>query len=476
MKNQNIYRNNNYALKETLSNYKPEQLLYIPIEVGKFNHKASIVNFFGDIVVKLFEFPNKKHGLDFFVKKLNFATTSSNAQKIFLGCESCGHYHLNLVHHLKQLNFPIEIINPRDTRKENPNKNSKTDNIDLGAIARVLISNKGGRQIVPEGVYYNLQRAARTRRKFVQRKTSSKNIITGLLDRIFPGLWDKDAPIFSDRWGKASMLLLERYPHPHRIIRLGEERLARFLRKNNTKLGIDSAHKIIDAAKDSLTKPLSELHMDIFALKSHIKCLNLYNETIAQLEQEIACLLVQTPGIYLLSIDGISVIFAGEFTAEVGDINRFAYANQIISFAGSCSKVFESAEYQAQGLHISGRGSKFLRSTLNQVALALNAWCEPFHLYYTNKALQKPDKPGIARIATGNKFVKLAFALMKYEQLYKPRGLLLDEKNYYSNLWSKIIRKLSGFNLTNISQENNYLLKIKKYLEEKYALTLSTKL
>ncbi|MFH0947958.1 MAG: IS110 family transposase [Elusimicrobiota bacterium] len=467
MKNQNIYRNNNQTLKETLSMYKPQQLLYVPIEIGKFNHKTSTVNFLGDIIVKPFEFPNNKHGLNFFVKQLNFAKSSTDAQKIFLGCESTGHYHLNLIHHLKLLNFPVEIINPRDVRKENPNKNSKTDFIDLNAIARVLISNKGGRQIVPEGVYYNLQRASRTRRKFVRLLTSVKNIITSLVDRIFPGLWDKDDSIFSQRFSKASMLILENYPHPEQIIRLGEKRLAQFLRKNNTKLGDETAHKIISIAKDTLTKPQSELAIDILALKSYIKCFQLYSENISQFEKEIARLIIQTPGSYLLSIDGISVVYAAEFTAEVGDIHRFAYANQIISFAGSCPRVFESAEYQAQGLPISKRGSKFLRTALNQIALTLNAWCEPFHQYYTKKALEKSDRPGIARIATGNKFVKLAFALMKYEQLYKHRGLILDEKSYYANLWNKITRKLNGFDLTNIPQKNNYLLKIKKFIEEK---------
>jgi len=463
MKQQNIYRNNNQALKETLASFKPEQLLYLPIEIGKFNHKTSIVNFFGDVIVKHFEFPNKLHGLDFFLNKLKAAVDSTGAKKIFIGCESTGHYHLNLVHHLKQLNLPVEIINPRDSKKENPNKNAKTDPIDLNAIARVLIANKGGRQVVPEGVYYNLQRATRTRRKFIKRRTSSQNIITGLVDRIFPGLWDKDKTIFSNNWGKASLLLLERFPHPDKIIQLGQKRLASFFRKNNTKLGDETAAKVIAAAKDALTKPISELNMDIFALKSHIRCLHLYESTINELEQEIACLLIQTPGTYLLSVDGISDTFAAEFTAEVGDVNRFAYANQIISFAGTCPRIFQSAEYNAGGLPISGRGSKFLRSSLNQIALSLNAWCEPFHLYYTDKSIQKADKPGIARVATGNKFVKLAFALMKHEQLYRPKGIIPD--NYYSVAFNKITRKLAKFDFSSINPNCNFLLKIKKQIE-----------
>jgi len=189
---QNIYSNNNKVLKETLAMYKPSEILFAPIEIGKFNHKSCITNFFGDVIIKPFEFPNNSHGLNFFINKFKSAVTAAAAKKVILGCESTGHYHLNLVHHLKRLNLPVEIINPRDSKNENPNKNSKTDIIDLNAIARVLIHNKGSRQIVSEGVYYNLQRATRTRIKFVQRRTSSSNIITGLVDRIFPGLWDKD--------------------------------------------------------------------------------------------------------------------------------------------------------------------------------------------------------------------------------------------------------------------------------------------
>ena len=472
MKIKNIFRNNNQILKETLSMYKPKDILYVPIEIGKFNHKAGIVNFFGDVIINPFEFPYNKHGLDFFLKKLQSAMKISSAKKIFIGCESTGHYHLNLVYHLKQLNLPVESINPRDTSRENPNKNAKSDIIDLNAIARCLISNKGGRQVIPEGIYYNLQRATRTRRKFVQRETSSKNTITSLVDRIFPGLWDKDNSIFSDKWGKASLLLLQHYPHPHQIIRLGEKRLTQFLRKHNTKLGEETSHKIISAAKNCLTKPQEELKMDIFALNAHIKVLLIYQEIIPQLQQEIASLLIQTPGIYLLSVDGISLIYASEFTGEVGDITRFAYAQQIISFAGSSSRKFSSAEYQAENLPITRFGSAFLRTTLNQIALSLNAWCDPFHHYYTKKALEKKDKPGIARIATGNKFVKLAFALMKKEQLYRPKGLLLDEKSYYLDVWKKILTKLDGFDFSQVPPETNYLLKIKKQLQQQYGLRL----
>ncbi len=100
----------------------------MPIEIGKFNHKAAVVNFFGDVLVKPFEFANKQHELKFFLKKVKTAAKSASSKKIFLGC---GHYHLNLVYHIQQSGLLVEVINPPDTRKENPNKDAKTDKIDL---------------------------------------------------------------------------------------------------------------------------------------------------------------------------------------------------------------------------------------------------------------------------------------------------------------------------------------------------------
>ena len=286
----------------------------------------------------------------------------------------------------------------------------------------------------------------------------------------------KDNSIFSQRFSKASLLILQHFPHPHQIIKLGTKRLANFLSKHNTKLGIDTAKQIVDTAKISLTKPVSELEQDISALHHHLKCFHLYTQIINDLDNEIASLLIQTPGTYLLSVDGVSVTYAAYFTAEVGDINRFTYANQIISFAGTCSRKFQTAEFEAQNLRISRKGSKFLRSTINQLALALNTWSPKFRDYYTKKYLENPEKPGRARIATGNKFVKVAFALMKQEQLFKPIGLSFDEKIYYNKLWDKIIRKLSKFNVSNVISENNYLIKIKKQIENNYGLSLTTEI
>ncbi len=245
------------------------------------------------------------------------------------------------------------------------------------------------------------------------------------------------------------------------------------MRKNNTKLSEKTALNIISAAKLALTRNTE----DIIALKSHLKAYRLYMGIISNLENNIAHLLIQTPGIYLLSIPGISLmIYAAELTGEVCDISRFAYANQIISMAGTCSKKDQSGEHDLQNLPISKRGNKFLRTILNQAALSLNAWCPDFHAYYSRKVQKKADRPGIARTATGNKFAKLAFALMKHESLYCPRSfdkLIKSPRDYSLSSYREILRKLKLFSSEKILPQDNYLEKIKQKLEKEYAINLT---
>ncbi|MFC1715731.1 IS110 family transposase [Candidatus Poribacteria bacterium] len=70
--------------------------------------------------------------------------------------------------------------------------------------------------------------------------------------------------------------------------------------------------------------------------------------------------LIQTSGIYLLSVPGIGIVYASDFTAEVGDIHRFAYANQVISLAGTAPRKHQSGEVDKTNLPTSHKG-KFIK-------------------------------------------------------------------------------------------------------------------
>jgi len=406
-----------------------------------------IVNFLGDVIVPKFDFPYNLHGIDFLKSKLEFAFKLACAKKLFLALESTGHYHENLVATLDNLGYDIAIIRPIDSKNERDNVHAKTDAIDLAAIARVIIASKGTRSNMPDAIYYNLQRASRTHRQLTWQETRAKNIITMLIDKTFTGLWNPDNSIFSDKWGKASLLFVSHYPTPQQALKMGAKRLAEFLAKHNTKLGIETANKIIQLAKITPARPLDVMESDILALKANIGVLETLTSAIQQQKKQMVKYLVQTPGVYLLSIPGISIVYAGDFTAEVGDIHRFAYAGQVISLAGTAPRKYQSGELDKANLPTSHKGKNLLRMTVNQIALSLNAHCPEYHKYYSDKLFHYKDAPPKARTATANRFIKLAYAMMKNETLYCPKtgNPLADQKDYYQYVWNKIKEKLAEY-------------------------------
>jgi transposase len=466
-----IFKYDSNNLRDVLAVHKPTQILYAPIDVAKYNHTAMIVNFLGDIIIPKFDFPYNLHGIDFLKDKLQSACKQTQAKKLFLALESTGHYHENLVDSLAASGYDIAIIRPIDSKNERDNVHAKTDAIDLAAIARVIIASKGTRSNMPDAIYYNLQRASRTHRQLTWQETRLKNIITMLVDKTFNGLWNPDNKIFSDEWGKASLLFVSHYPTPQQAMKMGAKRLADFFKKHNTKLGAETAQKIIALAKNTPARPLEVMESDIIALKSNIHILEELMPEILQHRKQMVKFLVQTPGTYLLSIPGISIVYASDFTAEVGDIHRFAYAKQVISLAGTAPRKYQSGEVDKTNLPTSHKGKNLLRMTVNQIALSLNAHCPDFHRYYSEKLFHYQDATPKARTATANRFIKLAFPMMKNETIYCPRtgNPLTSQKDYYYSVFSKVKKKLSGY-LGDDIPKHNYLSKIQNQLEEKYGI------
>lgn len=466
-----IFKTTGTNLRDVLASYDLGEILYTPIDVAKYNHSAMVVNFFGDVIIPKFDFPYNNHGIDFLRKKIQTAQKQTRAKKLFLGLESTGHYHENLVASLTASGYDVQVIRPIDSKNERDNVHAKTDAIDLAAIAKVIISNKGTRSHMPDTIYYNLQRASRTHRQLTWQETRTKNIIIFIIDKTFTGLWNPKDSIFSDKWGKASLLFIQNYPTPQQAIRLGVKRLAAFFRKHDTKLGMDTAKRIIQLAKNTPARSLEDMESDVKALKAHIQVLITLMSTISEQKKQMVKFLIQTPGIYLLSVPGIGVVYASDFTAEVGDIHRFAHAKQIISLAGTAPRKHQSGEVDKTNLATSHKGKNHLRVTVNQIALSLNSHCPEYHSYYSKKHFQYKDASGKARTATANKFIKLAFAMMKNETLYYPRtgNPLKTDKEYYQCVWDKMKQRVAPYVCDHIPQDN-YLTRIQHQLEDKYGI------
>jgi len=477
----NIKRIKGIKFRELLQNYSPDELLFAPIEVAKHEHVASFVNYYGEIIIPHFSFPNNKQGVKLYLDKLNKASTNMNARKTIIGLESSGHYHENLLLSLENKGHDVVLFNPYIVWKERDSHIRKTDFVDLNPIASALIHNRGSLTKLKRDIQYKLQRAARTRRKFVQHRAQYKAIIKSLVDRIFPGYQDENDPLFSDFWGKTSLLILEKYPAPQRVISMGVKRLTHFFKKHNTKLGRPAAEKLVARAKNSLSRDYHELEIDILVLKKYLKLIKELSANIEKLEQQIARLFIQTPGVYLLSIRGISLIYASELMSEIGSFNYYRHYRQILDLAGASSKIRQSGQYEARGLPISGHGNKYLRTVINQIGNGLKSngprGC-PYFSSFGQKLLDRGKHPRCVNFAVGSKFVRIAVTMVKSKSFFKPPNVKnhidLNQKDFMISTYYSIIKKLSNFSSNLPVTEDNYLSKIRRNIESKYDVKLKS--
>jgi len=246
-----------------------EKVLAVPVDSGKNSHKALVANYFGDILHDPFEFTNSVAGVKMFDNILKSISSSIKAQKVIVGLESTGHYYENLYRSLISLGYDVALVNTTSVYSQRSGQLNwfKTDEIDLGAIGQVLIDNQATETRLPEGLYYNLKQLIRLCRDEIRKGARLKTQIRVLCDHIFPGLQNSD--IFSDFWGKNSILLLENYPTPTSIIRLRAKRLIKFFRKYNTKLGLCTAERLVNLAKNSLS--VKRVNLEVHLLNLNLK-------------------------------------------------------------------------------------------------------------------------------------------------------------------------------------------------------------
>lgn len=453
-KRQHIQKVKGRRFTDEIRDLDLEKVLVVPIDGGKNSHKALAANYFGDILHDPFEFTNSASGVKMFDTILKRISSSIAAQKIIVGLESTGHYYENLYRHLISLGYDVAMVNPQSVYAQRSGQLNwcKTDQIDLCAIGQVLIDNQATETHLPESLYYNLKQLTRLRRDEVRKRARLKTQIRVLLDHIFPGL--QNSNIFSDFWSKSSILLLENYPTPSSITRLGVKRLTRFFKKHNTKLGTCTAQRLINLARNTLTRRAADLEAHLLNLKFKITDLKLANQKIRKLNIELARYLVRTPGILLLSIKEVNVPSAAEYLGEVGPLEQAGNAKKIIARAGLNPSRFQTSEYERADNPITKRGSNPLRNIcliISQNLIALNSHSHTAHSPYFREFFQRLVQEGkdkrLAKVACANKFVRVSWAMMREKKFFSPPTW---EKNTVSD---DPLAKLKKFLSLNQSQE-----------------------
>jgi len=203
------------------------------------------------------------------------------------------------------------------------------------------------------------------------------------LRALLSGYWPQLERAIGDRLATRPVLdLLDRYPNPEALRRLGKGRVTRFLSQRRMRKpdvfaeailsAIHSQHTVV-AGSRSAGRVVSELATEIGRLLSRRK----------ELEGEIEeCFLAQPEAEILTSLPGVGVRLGARILVEVGDISQFASPSKLASYAGLGPAPWQSGTVNTA--YPSRRGNHRLKNALFLSAFA-SLRHPPSRTYYDRK-------------------------------------------------------------------------------------------
>lgn len=171
-----------------------------------------------------------------------------------------------------------------------------------------------------------------------------------------------------------------------------------------------SSYRLPKTVNDSVNQVLSISITSMKALESQIKAF----------DKAIAAQMELLPNV-LISIPGIGPVFSAEIMAEIGDIHRFDNQAALAKYAGLAWTQHQSGNFGAQTTRLIKSSNRFLKYYLCEAAFSLvrcdKAYNAFYHLKY-KEVNRYQHKRALA--LTAYKFVRLVFALLKDNHLYRP--------------------------------------------------------
>ena len=139
--------------REFLGGVEPSELLIVSLDISKFQPKAAIFEYFGDLITEPFFFTPDYRGIDQLCDVAQKAMVAQGKKKVVFGVENTGHYQENIIKLLVEKGQCVLPINSTTTHEERKAflDNSKTDDIDLHAIASAVAGGKVTFCEVPSG-------------------------------------------------------------------------------------------------------------------------------------------------------------------------------------------------------------------------------------------------------------------------------------------------------------------------------------
>jgi len=402
----------------------------VGIDVAKEKSCYCLLSPSGSVYRKPFEASNDGKGLSHvlaIIKKMEETFGSWPTLVI----ESTGHYSARLVHFFTRNALQVILINPIQSHsiKNSGIRKTKTDKLDAEELARLpfILNLRPYEPKTPEMA--NLQTLCRTLHHLSEQKVATLNQLVSLLDQVWVGFTE----IFPNVSSKTSVEFLTNYPSPAALLAAGQDDVIRLIMTNSRRGPAYAENKyalIRQKAQESQVFGIQSAALFI-CITVYVSNLKHMTEQMERLQNEIEALSVQIPDVDLLkSIPGLGANLAPVIAAEIGGINRFNKAKQLVAYCGVDPCVRQSGKFTGSHNKVTKRGSPYLRRALYiaaTVAIRKSANGTPvnsvLHDYYQEKIKNKAKKQALGAVM--NKLLHIIFSVLRNK---KPFVLITAEE------------------------------------------------
>ena len=403
--------------------------LYVGIDVSSKTNVVYLMLPDGD-KHSSFSVANSQDGSAQLVKRILSALTSHSLDTVMIGMEATSVYGDNLVYFLREdatllpFNRKIFVLNPKQVNKfkEAYNDLPKNDSVDSFVIADCLRFGRINKEVyLGDYRYKALQNLTRARYFAVCNLVKEKQRFMNVLFKKYSTMTQEK--VFSDTFSTTALAVYDEFESAEALADMDLHELTAFImgKGKNRFPDPDSVAKAIQKAARSsyrLPKTVNDSVNQVLSISiTSMKALELQ---IKEFDKAIAAQMELLPNV-LTSIPGIGPVYSAGIMAEIGDINRFENHAQLAKYAGLAWTQYQSGGFEAQTTRLIRSGNRFLKYYLCEAALSLvrcdKEYSDFYHLKY-KEVNRYQHKRALA--LTARKLVRLVFALLKDNRLYRP--------------------------------------------------------
>lgn len=421
-KTQYIHRRN-IKFKNEIAKADKERILGVAMDTSKTFHRVIIFNFLGKMITEPFSIDTLLSGYSKLTSQIAKAQKRIKAEKTCIALETPAKYTENLVYHLKQDYKRVVFVPPYEV-SQNRNQRTfhglKTDDIDAGAVADLLIRGEFSELRQDKHIYKRLQNLVHWREQKLNIRTMIKNQIGHRLAKIYPGLnctFDGKQAVYSQRHEYESLIhngLIEMNRTPVEMLEIPENDLLRQFGYGTFQRGRHYIRRLKKRIEEMLLPEEMGNKMELDFLARDTQILKYLDGIIENAEKEIVELGSQTEAKYLFGqIKGISDLMASMLTGLTGSISKYKTAGHIYSYAGLNPKRRQSGSMDMGKIGIKRHGNSLLRCLLFRMASRVIISNPMFNAYYHKLKREKNKSWKELRIIVCHKLNKIMFALMR---------------------------------------------------------------